>query len=281
MQSEQIQNKVDKLFKHLDVDSRIRAINNLARKYTRRVSLGQDAENIKKQILEIKNTVPVEQITEYNKKFLELQQKTTDESFNFYRLVQVWQEARAIKYHKLYLLYVLYELVISMHIVKQVKEGKSDIMSIAPLILMAPFWFTSNPAMLKKIYKTTIKYPENLCYFLLTSELEDAEAGILTQDERDKIAKLEAEMELIPEDEEGDEKWCELYDKKVVLLPLTKAFTKDDNKWHELHEEEKELIKEFQRIAKLYDTSFAERIKDIEILSPDLVYELIEIVNSS
>jgi len=277
MPSEQIENRIDKLFKYLDVDSRIKAIEDLTQELERKALAGEDVEEIRKQIFEIRDTVPERQIPEFNQKIFMLQQKMINKFLDISKLVQIWDEARLLKLHKIYLLNILHEMVVAMNIKKQVENGNSDIMSIAPLILKSPTWFVLNPPELEKIYKEKVEYPEGICHLFLTSKLEDIEIKLLPQKEQDKITKLEAEMESLPEDEEGTERWNELYDEKMNLLPFTKDTENDNNNWYRLHERERELIKEFQEIAKIYDASFTDRIKDMHILSPDLVYELIEI----
>jgi hypothetical protein len=277
MSSEAMGKRVDELYKNLDVDSRIKAIENLLEDYGKRRLSGENTESIDKNILEIKDTVPEWQVREFNQKILISQQNEIKKSKDLHNLIFLWEETRILKFRKLFLLYALYEFIIKMQIAKQVKEGRSDVISIAQTVFKSPFWFISSPDELERIYKEKVEYPEGICYLFLTSKLEDAEIGLLPQGEQDKIAKLEAEMEALPEDEENDDKWSEPYDKKMSLIPFTKKAISDDNEWSALHKYEKELIKEFQELAKIYDASFAERIKDIDILSPDLVYELIEI----
>jgi hypothetical protein len=275
MSSELMGKRVDNLYKNLDVDSRIKAIEDLLNEEAKRKINGLDSGDIKRRLSEIRDAVPTEQIQEYNKRINKMNADMLERHFVIEKLLHLYNDARIITFQKMFLLQTLYEIIIRMNVHKQIQNNKSDIIPIARVAMKSPYWFkTYSP----KIDGETVEYPENVCHMFLGFELEDIEIELLDENGRKEIERLETEMKALPEDEESDNKWSELYEKKMDLIPFTKNVTCDGNAWQKLHEEERRLIKEFQELTKTYDASFAERTKDIFILSPDLVYELIEIV---
>ncbi len=270
MSAEAVRKGVDNMYKNIDMDSRMKAIESLIRE----AGVNDRTKEMNEmRLTELRNSVPKEQLIDYRKNMALLRHNLQEEFLDLIKLEDIAKDAKIINLQEERMLNGMYDMLISMKATRLAIEGK-PLDELLLTVSRNPEMFLSG--LMGELEPGLEGCPDCAYYNFLASEIMEEEILSLPDEIAEKVETIEDEMQYT----QNRTKLLELNNRMLKLLPLSEKLLGPSNAWQKILTEEEENLKTLIDITRKYRPEYMAKIAGRR-LTPELAYEVMKQINSS
>lgn len=250
----------------MSVDEKINTISEIVKKIVKRQKNNEHVYDLYNEIEIIKSTVSKDQTNEFK-------QKSKEWEDNVYQLAEDLNNLHILHYEILNMekktklvLHQMHEILMIL-VCRNAFQNDGELLKVCKLALFSPGHIEH--AIDDETFK---KNPDFTIYFMLQNEIEETEIDMLNKKDKKKFVILQEKMNVLPDTDEGAEKWYKLRDEQLELLMFSKYFEGENGIWEKLCEQHDKLRERYEEIAKRH----GEKIETSYTLKTEMIDKLAE-----